>query len=134
VRALPAFYGSYVHASSSSTLTGTGTGTASRPVTCTTVYIQALYPLPSSIHYLSYDNHLENKRENYQNCSILQARLGPTKENLGRQLEPFQSINDSDKELEENASQHTTTIVLRPFVRDYPGEPVTEETFTHPLS
>jgi len=27
-----------------------------------------------------------------------------------------------------------TTIVLRPFVRDYPGEPVLEETFTHPPS
>jgi len=26
----------------------------------------------------------------------------------------------------------TTTTVLRPFVRDYPGEPVPEETFTHP--
>jgi len=26
----------------------------------------------------------------------------------------------------------TTTIVLRPFVRDYQGEPVPEETFTHP--
>jgi len=26
----------------------------------------------------------------------------------------------------------TTTSVLRPFVRDYPGEPVPEETFTHP--
>jgi len=28
----------------------------------------------------------------------------------------------------------TTTIVLRPFVRDYPGELVPEETFTHPRS
>ena len=28
----------------------------------------------------------------------------------------------------------TTTIVLRPFVRDYPGEPVPEETLTHPPS
>jgi len=28
----------------------------------------------------------------------------------------------------------TTTIVLRPFVRDYPGELVPEETFTHPPS
>ena len=27
-----------------------------------------------------------------------------------------------------------TTILLRPFVRDYPGEPVPEETFTHPPS
>jgi len=26
----------------------------------------------------------------------------------------------------------TTTIVLQPFVRDYPGEPVPEETLTHP--
>jgi len=25
-------------------------------------------------------------------------------------------------------------MVLRPFVRDYPGEPVPEETFTHPSS
>jgi len=28
----------------------------------------------------------------------------------------------------------TTTIVLLPFVRDYPGEPVPEETFAHPPS
>jgi len=28
----------------------------------------------------------------------------------------------------------TTTTVLRPFVRDYPGEPVLEETLTHPPS
>jgi len=26
----------------------------------------------------------------------------------------------------------TTTTVLRPFVRDYPGEQVPEETLTHP--
>jgi len=30
--------------------------------------------------------------------------------------------------------QHTTTTVLQPFVRDYPGEPVLEETLTHPPS
>jgi len=29
------------------------------------------------------------------------------------------------------AAATTTTTVLRPFVRDYPGEPVPEETFTH---
>jgi len=28
----------------------------------------------------------------------------------------------------------TTTTILRPFVRDYPGDPVPEETFTHPPS
>jgi len=28
----------------------------------------------------------------------------------------------------------TTTTVLWPFVWDYPGEPVPEETFTHPPS
>ena len=28
----------------------------------------------------------------------------------------------------------TTTIVLWPFVQDYPGEPVPEEIFTHPPS
>jgi len=28
----------------------------------------------------------------------------------------------------------TTSTVLRPFVRDYPGEPVLEETLTHPPS
>jgi len=33
-----------------------------------------------------------------------------------------------------NCSQHTTTTVLRPFGRDYPGEPVPEETLTHPPS
>jgi len=31
-------------------------------------------------------------------------------------------------------TQHTTTTVLRPFVWDYPGEPVPEETLTHPPS
>jgi len=33
-----------------------------------------------------------------------------------------------------DAAQRTTTIVIRPFVRDYPGEPALEETFTHPPS
>ena len=28
----------------------------------------------------------------------------------------------------------TTTTVLWPFVQDYPGEPIPEETFTHPPS
>jgi len=28
----------------------------------------------------------------------------------------------------------TTTTILRPFVRDYPSEPVPEETLTHPTS
>jgi len=28
----------------------------------------------------------------------------------------------------------TSTTVLRPFVRDHPGEPGPEETFTHPSS
>ena len=31
-------------------------------------------------------------------------------------------------------TQHTTTTVLRPFVWDYPGEPVPEETLIHPPS
>jgi len=31
-------------------------------------------------------------------------------------------------------STTTTTIVLWPFVLDYPGEPVPEETFAHPPS
>jgi len=32
---------------------------------------------------------------------------------------------------EVNITTTTTTTVLRPFVRDYPGEPVPEKTFTH---
>jgi len=32
------------------------------------------------------------------------------------------------------SNNNTTTTVLRPFVRDYPGEPVPEETLTHPPS
>ena len=32
------------------------------------------------------------------------------------------------------SNNNTTTTVLRPFVRDYPGEPVLEETLTHPPS
>jgi len=31
-----------------------------------------------------------------------------------------------------NTTTTTTTTVLRPFVRDYPGELVPEEIFTHP--
>jgi len=31
-------------------------------------------------------------------------------------------------------NNNTTTTILRPFVRDYPGEPVPEETLTHPSS
>ena len=34
----------------------------------------------------------------------------------------------------QKTTTHTTTTVLRPFVRDYPGEPVPEETLTHPPS
>ena len=30
-----------------------------------------IFPLPSSRHHLSYDDCLEDKRENYQNCSVL---------------------------------------------------------------
>ena len=33
-----------------------------------------------------------------------------------------------------NPYNNTTTIVLQPFVQDYTGEPVPEETFTHPPS
>jgi len=33
-----------------------------------------------------------------------------------------------------SATATTTITVLRPFVRDYPGEPAPEETFTHPPS
>jgi len=38
------------------------------------------------------------------------------------------------KQLDNPGSLGTTTIILRPFVWDYPGEPVPEETFTHPPS
>jgi len=31
-------------------------------------------------------------------------------------------------------NNNNTTIILWPFVRDYPGELVREETFTHPPS
>jgi len=31
-----------------------------------------------------------------------------------------------------NPHTTTTTVILRPVVWDYPGEPVPEETFTHP--
>ena len=33
-----------------------------------------------------------------------------------------------------NSTTTTTTTILRPFVRDYPGEPISEETLTHPPS
>jgi len=33
-----------------------------------------------------------------------------------------------------NKFNHTTTTVLRPFVQDYQGEPVPEETLNHPPS
>jgi len=31
-------------------------------------------------------------------------------------------------------TQHAATAVLQPFARDYPAEPVPEETLTHPPS
>jgi len=34
----------------------------------------------------------------------------------------------------DTGTSSTTTTVLRPFVQDYPGEPVPEQTFTHPPS
>jgi len=34
-------------------------------------YILYLVSFPSSRHRLSYDDHLEDKRENYENCSVL---------------------------------------------------------------
>jgi len=37
-------------------------------------------------------------------------------------------------EVDLQSTTTTTTTVLRPFVRDYPGEPVPAETFTHPPS
>ena len=39
----------------------------------------------------------------------------------------------SDRWQQQQQQQHTTTV-LRPFVRDYPGEPVPEETLNHPPS
>jgi len=50
---------------------------------------------------------------------------------------PAQSIytfNHNTPMLQTGTGVHTTTTttVLQPFVRDYPGEPVPEETFTHP--
>jgi len=36
--------------------------------------------------------------------------------------------------IQNHTHAHTHTTVLRPFVRDYPGEPVPEETRTHPPS
>jgi len=52
------------------------------------------------------------------------------------------SVQTSVKTLGKNATAEplattaatTTTIVFRPFDRDYPGEPVPEETLTHPPS
>ena len=40
---------------------------------------------------------------------------------------------DADAAVEARTTT-TTTTVLQPFVRDYPGEPVPEETLTHPPS
>jgi len=45
------------------------------------------------------------------------------------QLDTFASDN-----LVSPGTTTTATTVLRPFVRDYPGEPVPEETLTHPPS
>ena len=44
-----------------------------------------------------------------------------------RQIQTYDAMGNVD-------TTTTTTIVLRPFVRDYPGEPVPEETLTHPPS
>jgi len=46
---------------------------------------------------------------------------------LTTETELFQKVT-------KQGQQHTTTTILRPFVWDYPGEPITEETLTHPPS
>ena len=45
-------------------------------------------------------------------------------------LDPLDKITNMDRICIPKHT-HTTTTVLRPFVRDYPGEPVPEETLTH---
>jgi len=53
---------------------------------------------------------------------------------------PMVSTNPSKQQppgydsITSESDNNTTTIVLRPFVRDYPGKPVPEETLTHPSS
>jgi len=43
-------------------------------------------------------------------------------------------IRRGKKERKKKAHTATTTTILRPFVRNYPGEPVPEETFTYPVT
>jgi len=55
----------------------------------------------------------------------------------GRELVNTSSRLERNAALELTTTTTTTTTsttVLRPFVRDYPGEPVPEETLTHPPS
>jgi len=40
-------------------------------VTLVLISVRHTLAIPSSRHYLSYDDCLEDKRENYQNCSVL---------------------------------------------------------------
>jgi len=50
-------------------------------------------------------------------------------------LTPSRQCQSADgKNIYHRTTTTTTTTILRLFVRDYPGEPVPEETFTHPPS
>ena len=66
---------------------------------------------------------LHNSRS--QSCTTEATFIPNTRQyTLSRETHPHNTFN-----LTHNT---TTTTVLRPFVRDYPGEPVPEETLTHP--
>jgi len=60
--------------------------------------------------------------------------LSTEKINLTQQKQVTQKPDDKNTKKPINNNTTTTTTVLRSFVRDYPGEPVPEETLTHPPS
>jgi len=60
--------------------------------------------------------------------------FGPLMKSIWWSLSQCRIWLESTQYFQQRAATTTTTTVLRPFLRDYPGEPVPEETLAHPPS
>jgi len=68
-------------------------------------------------------------------CTRFAENAGPKKSPKIRHLRTIAQLCWAvSLQLRHVSTTTTTTTVLRPFARDYPGEPVPEETLTHPPS
>jgi len=75
--------------------------------------------------------------EVWYTSSLRRLRLGEEKKERKRKIEDRRNRRAKTEWpalFHRAAVVITTTTVLWPFVRDYPGEPEPEETFTHPPS